>query len=88
MPREPVVVTLGIFYISNLLYRKYANAEVFSFYTQSSEADSSVLHLLSLRRIKKSKKSNSGLTLPQIYVTITVTNKKEGQIYGNRIFTS
>ena len=29
MPREPVVVTLGIFYISNLLYRKYANEVCF-----------------------------------------------------------
>ena len=30
MPREPVVVTLGIFYISNLLYRRYAKV-LFSF---------------------------------------------------------
>ena len=27
MPREPVVVTLGIFYISNLLYRRHRNSE-------------------------------------------------------------
>ena len=31
MPREPVVVTLGIFYISNLLYRKCANSGSFCF---------------------------------------------------------
>ena len=31
MPREPVVVTLGIFFISNLLYRRYTNAFLFWF---------------------------------------------------------
>ena len=31
MPREPIVVTLGIFYISNLLYRRCANGILFFF---------------------------------------------------------
>ena len=59
MPREPEVVTLGIFYISNLLYRRCANGCPFSVAQQTEDSNRSGVNVAPVQSTPVGRAINS-----------------------------